>query len=312
MLEEKYFKKYMDFVDESVFQQLLQKYVSSDIIFEPIGDQFTESDKEQFCALIDESTFLAPQEKMEAIIGLMMILDGSIPEPAILSHLEKVAGKEFVETIKAKQKELGSGKIASKKNKIDVSPRRIFFGATIPGKKMTAILEPYLASKTRFERGQFLLDLYKDTLNRCLMCVALSLAILPNKGTRFGPAFRDIVKGKQWPSVSLYGAILTDIRDFLKFRFRATGLTDIDDRAVLESLKTGVLPVNVHTYKPDQVIQYTISSLDLLSRETEFNSIENMTTAMGKLIALLKETAELVMGPNEKQAWDDLFKYCQE
>lgn len=310
MATQKYLQKYRYLVNQAVFEQLLQKYLSCDIMFEPIEGHFTEAEQEDLYAKIDESSFLSSQQKFETIIGLMMIMMGSFPEPAIVSHLGKVFGKEFLETLQTKQKTLGSPNIP-KGNRIDTSPRRILFGATIPGKKMTAMLEPYMPSNSRLQRGRFLLDLYKYPHHLSLMYVALSLHILPKKGVRFGPAFREIVKGGQSPSVSLYGAILTDIRDFLKFRFRATGLGDAKGSTVLESLKTGVLPVGVEILDPEQVIQYTISALDVLSRETQFSSTDSMTTQMQKLKALLRVTAELFMDTSEKQAWDDLFKYCQ-
>lgn len=54
---------------------------------------------------IDNADILSNQEKIEAIMGLMMILDGSFPEAYIISHLEKVFGKEFLETIEKKREE---------------------------------------------------------------------------------------------------------------------------------------------------------------------------------------------------------------
>ena len=105
MVEAKYFEKYRDLVNQEAVQQLLEEYKSGDIIFEPPRSQLTQVEQEELYARIDKSNLLSSQEKFETIIGLMMILDGSFPEAAIVSHLEKVFGKEFVGTIETKRDE---------------------------------------------------------------------------------------------------------------------------------------------------------------------------------------------------------------
>ena len=114
MVEAKYFEKYREILNQASVQQLLQEYKSGDIIFEPIRNQLTQRDQEDLYARIDKSNFLSPQEKIETIIGLMMLLDGSFPEPPIVSQLEKIFGKEFTETIEGKRDEFRSD-IAVKK-----------------------------------------------------------------------------------------------------------------------------------------------------------------------------------------------------
>jgi len=105
VVETKYFEKYRETLNQASVQQLLEEYKSGDIIFEPIRNQITQTDQEELYAKIDKSNFLSPQERIETIIGLMMILDGSFPEPPIVSHLEKIFGKEFMETIERKRDE---------------------------------------------------------------------------------------------------------------------------------------------------------------------------------------------------------------
>lgn len=105
VVETKYFEKYRETLNQVSVQQLLEEYKSGDIIFEPIRNQLTQPDQEELYAKIDKSNFLSPQERIETIIGLMMILDGSFPEPPIVSRLEEIFGKEFTETIERKRDE---------------------------------------------------------------------------------------------------------------------------------------------------------------------------------------------------------------
>lgn len=105
VVETKYFEKYRETLNQVSVQQLLEEYKSGDIIFEPIRNQLTQPDQEELYAKIDKSNFLSPQERIETIIGLMMILDGSFPESPIVSRLEQIFGKEFTETIERKRDE---------------------------------------------------------------------------------------------------------------------------------------------------------------------------------------------------------------
>jgi 5'-3' exonuclease len=106
IIEAKYFRKYKDRTDQRTFLKLIEEYKSGDIIFEPIREKLSEADHENLYQKIDNADILSDQEKIEAIIGIMMILDGSFPETYITSHLEKVFGKEFLETIEKKEKNL--------------------------------------------------------------------------------------------------------------------------------------------------------------------------------------------------------------
>lgn len=105
VIEEKYFEKYKDLINLETVQQLIYEYKFGDIIFEPIRSKLTEADQEELYERIDKSNFLSHQEKIETIIGLMMILDGSFPKQSIARRLGKVLGKEFMETIEKKRDE---------------------------------------------------------------------------------------------------------------------------------------------------------------------------------------------------------------
>ncbi len=112
--ELEYFEKYKNLVDWDKFTPLFEEYKSGDIIFEPIRLKISEEDGKNLYEKIDKSETLTPQEKLETIIGLMMVLDGSFPGPPIMSLLEKVFGKDFVDTIEKKREEF-RGDIAIKK-----------------------------------------------------------------------------------------------------------------------------------------------------------------------------------------------------
>jgi hypothetical protein len=106
IIEIKYLKKYKDSVDLKVLSLLMEKYKSGDVIFEPLRKKLTKVTLEKLYSLIDKSGILSPQEKVEAIFGLMMILDGFFPETYIISHLKKIFGEEFAETVDKKSEEL--------------------------------------------------------------------------------------------------------------------------------------------------------------------------------------------------------------
>jgi hypothetical protein len=159
---------------------------------------------------------------------------------------------------------------------LDTSPRRIWTGVTVPGKKMMAMLTPDAGIK----RGRSLIDLYGDAPYMALLTAAIALHSLSTKGA-FGPAFRDLRKPLQ--SLMLYGAMLTDTRDFLKLRFRAKGLTGTEAvpfTAIAEGIRTGDLGeclenittegdgIRVTSY----VVNYVITELGSLSRNTTISS----------------------------------------
>jgi len=105
IIEKKYFEKYKNMLDQSDVLQLIEDYRTGDIIFEPIRNKLTDAVQEDLYIRIDKSNYLSPKEKIEAIIGLMMILDGSFPEAPIVSRLGNVLGKEFMKTVEEKKDE---------------------------------------------------------------------------------------------------------------------------------------------------------------------------------------------------------------
>lgn len=105
IIEARYFEKYKNQINQKSVLKILEEYKSGDVIFEPIRNQITGKDQEDLYKQIDESNALSPQEKIETIIGLMMILDGLFPKPSTTSRLKKVFGKEFLKAIQEKQKE---------------------------------------------------------------------------------------------------------------------------------------------------------------------------------------------------------------
>lgn len=106
IIEGKYFAKYKDLLNQEPIIRVKEEYLSQKIIYKPIRNILTEAEQDELYMQIDNSDFLSRQEKFEAIIGLMMVLDGSFPEPKILSNLQKVFGNKFVETIEEKKKSL--------------------------------------------------------------------------------------------------------------------------------------------------------------------------------------------------------------
>jgi len=105
VVEVKYFANYKDKIKPEVYWQLIKEYESGDIVFEPIRKKLTEIDQEDLYRRIDVSEFLSCQERFEAMVGLMMLLDGSFPEPYIVSHLKKALGKDFMEIVEQKREE---------------------------------------------------------------------------------------------------------------------------------------------------------------------------------------------------------------
>jgi hypothetical protein len=114
VIEGKYFAKYKDLLDQEIIMRLKEEYISQKVIFEPIRDQLTREEQDELYMQIDKSDVLSSQEKLETVIGLMMVLDGSFPEPKILSSMKKVFSKEFVEAIEEKKNDF-KGEIAVKK-----------------------------------------------------------------------------------------------------------------------------------------------------------------------------------------------------
>ena len=149
--------------------------------------------------------------------------------------------------------------------RIHLEPARIWLGLTVPGKKMSRILEP---------DGARLLNLYQGEPTMALYAVAIALHLAPDHAAQFGPAWRSTLKAIT-PGV-LHGALLTDIRDFLKLRFKAKGLAEIlpiPVHVLVTSIRTNNTQAVLETEEPQLVIGYAVShlvsDLDVLSRNAE-------------------------------------------
>ena len=181
-----------------------------------------------------------------------------------------------------------------------MSPRRVWSGTTIPGKKMIAMI----SSSTGVTRGNELIALYEDDQpHMAIFAAACALHELPERGA-VGPAFRDLTKDLLPRSV--YGAVLTDIRDFLKLRFRAAGSPTAQGGAtdiVLDGLVAGRLPEGVEPSRPDVVVNYAISALDALSRDREGKT--DFMTARRHLRNLLLATSK-ALDPGRNQYTDKI------
>lgn len=181
-------------------------------------------------------------------------------------------------------------------NDVSLAPRRVWTGLTVPGKKMMAVLEP----EGGLQRGRDLIALYRAGPAEALLVVATALHLLPDRGGTFGPAFRDLAKPAE--PQRMYGAILTDVRDFLKHRFRAGGQASSGaDADLIAELASGRLPETVQADWPGGVIRYTISSLDALSRcEAEMDT----AYALGRLRDLLGRTCEVLASQEERDDYE--------
>lgn len=76
------------------------------------------------------------------------------------------------------------------------------------------------------EKSRDLGQVYDDGPSVALEAAAIALGEVPDQGAAFGPAVRDPTKRP--PPGAVFESILTDIRDFLKLRFRAEGMADPD------------------------------------------------------------------------------------
>jgi hypothetical protein len=95
----------------------------------------------------------------------------------------------------------------------------------------------------------------------------------------------------------LYGAILTDVRDFLKLRFRAKGRVDPDEKVppyVRWALETGDVEAVTQTDDPKYVFGYlvdsVISELDNLSRSrnaVDVDSILRLRNVLKGMVGLV-------------------------
>ena len=106
-----------------------------------------------------------------------------------------------------------------------------------------------------------------------------------------GPAARNLT------SLTLpgdfHGALITDIRDFLKLRFRASGVRLTVDE--VQSLEQKIGPAT-QDRSPGYLVNFVIGALDCISRDRE--GIIKLEEAMYSLADLLSEASERVESTN--------------
>ena len=184
---------------------------------------------------------------------------------------------------------------------------------TIPGKKMMKMLDP----EGGIRRGQDLIFLYQDEPYGALLTVVDALESVREEGARFGVALRDI--GKTGSPFMFYGAVLTDIRDFLKLRFRAKGLTK-NEAKISERIEKGIQARKIKRALSgikkelafEYLVNYAITALDKISKELRSNySIKDLWDHIDMLIALLEETTELLY-PSYYNSYKKLKKEIKE
>ena len=119
---------------------------------------------------------------------------------------------------------------------IALKPRRVWTGLFVPGKKMIKLLTD---DGPAIYRGQTVIDLYQDLPRKALIAVAIACAQLSRDHAE--PSLNTL--GSE-PG-DLFGGVFKDMKNVLRFRFRANGLTDlpgtIQDRLV-EFIQEGRLP----------------------------------------------------------------------
>ena len=109
-------------------------------------------------------------------------------------------------------------------------------------------------------KGQRLIHMYQSHPWVALHFSALVLNALPTQGAEFGAASRDVGRYR----VKSYGAILTDVKDFLKLRFRTKGLVDPNEVVqpyVLRAVETGDMGHVTQTDDRRQTLGYLVDSL---------------------------------------------------
>jgi len=157
---------------------------------------------------------------------------------------------------------------------VDSRPRRIWTGLTVPGKKMVKLI----SERDGARRGQALVGLYKDPPEEVLTAITLALHEVPKQGSRAGPALKNVPIPLSNTTLR-HGAVLTDIRDFLRLRFRVSGAPGVQpapsaaieeafrkgDRSAIETA-LGALPEEQLTLAFNYLVHHLITVLDALTR----------------------------------------------
>lgn len=103
--EDRYFKKYRHEINWEKTTDLMEKYKSTPLVFKPIRENFSQKEQERIFKKIETTKHMTAQARIEAIIAMMTILDGSLPCDELYPRLEKVFGKDFIKILKKKEEE---------------------------------------------------------------------------------------------------------------------------------------------------------------------------------------------------------------
>ena len=178
---------------------------------------------------------------------------------------------------------------------VDLAPRRVWVGLLVPGKKMASLTS---------ELGTELLSLYRGPAHRALLAAGLGLALVPEGGAAFGPAARDL--GKPMQPGTFWGAVLTDIRDFLKFRFRASGAAD--HAQVQRFIATGMLPESHGQWDTGVSINFVIAAIDQFSKDAPNVEPQRRVVVVDSLCDLLLADVRLALGEHGASTVNDEVK----
>ena len=182
---------------------------------------------------------------------------------------------------------------------VDLAPRRVWVGLLVPGKKMASLTS---------ELGTELLSLYRGPAHKALLAAGLGLALVPEGGAAFGPAARNLGKPNQ-PG-TFWGAVLTDIRDFLKFRFRASGAAD--QAQVQRFIATGVLPEGHGQWDTGVPINFVIAAIDQFSKDAPNVEAERRVVVVDGLCDLLLADVHSALGEHMAPMVNDEVKRIRE
>ena len=166
-----------------------------------------------------------------------------------------------------------------------LAPRRVWIGLRIPGQRMMGLLMPEPGSNP----SRALRDLCSGEAHLAVNAAAEALKAVPKQGGRLGPR---------------YAPLLTDISDFLKFRFRTSGLANPGDVAhvVTESLMRELRARG--SGHVTFAVNYVITALAGLSRDSVANAEETMRDfleALRRLGELLRTASEDLSQPNDEE-----------
>ena len=170
-------------------------------------------------------------------------------------------------------------------SEISLAPRRVWTGLRIPGQMMMGLLLP----EPRTNPSKALRHLCSEEPHLALNAAAEALKAVPKQGGRLGPR---------------YAPLLTDISDFLKFRFRINGLANPSNVAdeVTESLMMALRARG--SEQMTFVVSYVITALEGLSRDSVANAEETLhdfLEALRRLGELLRTAAEYLSQPNDQE-----------